>query len=112
MKRRALQMLLYSSVFLIGMASPVHAETLKITTTPPGASVEIDGIAVGTTPYEVNYPAGYFHKNLLGARLEHGMALRVRKEGFSSKEIEMTEGPISYIAYSMLGVPITPNAGF
>jgi S1-C subfamily serine protease len=96
--------LLYSfTVILLSFARPVHADTLKITSTPPAATVEIDGVAVGTTPYEVDFPAGYFHKNLLGARLEHAMSLRVRKDGYSSKEVEMTEGPISYVAYSMLG---------
>ena len=103
MKRQALRSFLYSISFLFLLVRPAHADTLKITSTPPEATVEIDGIEVGKTPYEVSFPGGYFHKSLLGARLEHAMSLRVRKEGFSSKEIEMTEGPISYVAYSMLG---------
>lgn len=103
MSCRALRPLFYSSAVLLLLARPAHADMLKITSTPPAAAVEIDGVEVGKTPYTANFPAGYFHKNLVGARLEHAMSLRVRKEGFSSKEIEMTEGPIPYVAYSILG---------
>jgi hypothetical protein len=38
-----------------------HAEKLRITGTPPGAKVEINGLAVGTTLLEKEYPGGYFH---------------------------------------------------
>ncbi|HET6145105.1 MAG TPA: trypsin-like peptidase domain-containing protein [Candidatus Acidoferrales bacterium] len=103
MNRRRLNIFLYSWTILLLPVRSAHADTLKITSTPPEATVEIDGIEVGKTPYEVKFPGGYFHKSLLGAHLEHAMSLRVRKEGFSSKEVEMTEGPLSYIAYSMLG---------
>src|SRR6266481_5266394 len=41
-----------------------HADTLKITSTPAGASVEINGVTVGTTPYEEQVPGGYFHVDL------------------------------------------------
>jgi S1-C subfamily serine protease len=103
MNRRRLHVSLYSCTLVLLPVRFARADTLKITSTPPAATVEIDGIKVGKTPYEVKFPGGYFHKSLLGARLEHPMSLRVRKEGFSSKEIEMTEAPVSYIAYSMLG---------
>jgi PEGA domain len=33
-----------------------HAEKLRITGAPPGAKVEINGVAVGTTPLEKEYP--------------------------------------------------------
>jgi S1-C subfamily serine protease len=89
--------------FLPLFALTARADTLKITSDPPGATVEIDGIKVGTTPYEMKMPGGYFHKTALGTHLEHPMKLRVSKEKFSSKELEMTEGPIPYVAYSVLG---------
>jgi S1-C subfamily serine protease len=41
-----------------------RADTLKITSTPSGASVEINGVIVGTTPYEEQVPGGYFHKTI------------------------------------------------
>src|ERR1700730_6726750 len=101
MKRSSTSILLVSGSLLLLWAQTVQADTLKITSTPDGATVEIDGVKVGTTPFEAQFPGGYFHKNLLGARLEHSMTLRVRKEGFTSKEIEMTEGAIPCVRYNM-----------
>jgi PEGA domain len=46
-----------------------HAERLRITSTPPGAKVEINGVAVGTTPFEKAYPGGYFSQNQNRSRL-------------------------------------------
>ena len=52
-------------------ASSSFADTLKVTSSPVGAKVEIDGVLVGTTPYKTNYPGGYFHKphTVFAARL-------------------------------------------
>jgi serine protease Do len=102
MNRQLLQIVLYSSMLTVLVARPALAETLKITSTPPAATVEIDGVKVGTTPYELKLPGGYFHKNAfgIGSHLEHSMRLRVSKEGFTSKEIEMTDGPIPFIGYT------------
>jgi len=49
-----------------------RADTLKITSAPSGASVEINGLSVGTTPYEEDVPGGYFHYWLLSASLSRG----------------------------------------
>jgi serine protease Do len=78
----------------------VKAEVLRVTSTPSGAKVEIDSVAVGTTPYEVKVPGGYFHKTrtLIGARLEHAMTLRVSMDGYATKEITMTNGPMHWMA--------------
>jgi PEGA domain len=46
-----------------------HAERLRITSTPPGAKVEINGVAVGTTPFEKAYPGGYFSQKQNRSRL-------------------------------------------
>jgi hypothetical protein len=40
------------------LLSVATAQTLKVTSSPSGAKVEIDGVAVGTTPYEVKLPGG------------------------------------------------------
>ena len=102
--KRASALLFIGFVFLLLLlARTAHAETLKITSTPDGATVEIDGVKVGTTPYEMKLPGGYFHKTSFGSHLEHSMRLRVSKDNFSSKEMEMTEGPMPYVAYSALG---------
>ncbi len=76
------------------------ADTLKITSTPPGASVEIDGVMVGTTPYKAEVPGGYFHKTrtALGRRLQHSMIARISLPGYTTKEIQMTEGPMNWVS--------------
>ncbi len=60
-----------------------RAETLKITSNPPGATVELDGVPVGTTPLEKEFPGGYFHRPrpVLGARLERPMMARISLPG-------------------------------
>jgi serine protease Do len=76
------------------------AQTLKVTSTPNGAKVEIDAVVVGTTPYEAKVPGGFFRKtrSIFGARLEHALVLRVSMDGYASKEILMTEGPMRWVA--------------
>ena len=71
-----------------------RADTLKITSTPPGASVEIDGVSVGTTPYQEDVPGGYFHKTrtALGRRLQHPMIARISLLGYATKEVQMKIG--------------------
>src|ERR1700737_1632322 len=77
-----------------------RADTLKITSTPPGASVEINGVTVGTTPYEEQVPGGYFHKTgtALGRRLQHPMIARISLPGYATKEVQMTEGPMNWVS--------------
>jgi serine protease Do len=68
---------------------------LTITSTPPGATVEIDGVKVGKTPFVKNYPGGYFHrtKTAVGSRLEHPLMARVTLEGFAPKVVALCDGP-------------------
>ncbi len=77
-----------------------RAESLNITSSPPGASVEINGVAVGITPCRAEYPGGYFHKTHLvfSARLDHSMILRISKDGYSTQQIALTEGPFEWVA--------------
>lgn len=81
---------------------PVHAvaDTLKITSKPSGATVEIDGVLAGTTPFEKDYPGGYFHKTKtsMGSRLEHPMVARLSLAGYVTREIRMTDGPMNWIS--------------
>jgi S1-C subfamily serine protease len=81
-------------------ALPASADTLTIASNPAGASVEIDGVKVGVTPYEAKLPGGYFHKphTVFQARLEHAMSVRISLEGYATKEIVMTEGPMQWVA--------------
>jgi serine protease Do len=77
-----------------------RAESLSITSSPPGATVEINGLVVGVTPLRVNYPGGYFHKTktVFGTRLEHSMRARIYKDGYTVQEVELTDGPFEWIA--------------
>ena len=77
-----------------------RADTLKITSTPSGASVEINGVIVGTTPYEEQVPGGYFRKTktALGRRLQHPMIARISRAGYTTKEVQMTEGPTNWVS--------------
>lgn len=76
------------------------AETLTITSSPPDATVEIDGLVAGTTPYETDFPGGYFHKTHLAfsTRLEHSMIARISKDGYLSQQIMLTNGPFEWVA--------------
>ncbi|MFI5056695.1 MAG: trypsin-like peptidase domain-containing protein [Candidatus Acidiferrales bacterium] len=88
-----------AAVCLLVVPARATADTLKITSTPPGATVEIDGVVEGTTPYEKDFPGGYFHKTKtsVGARLEHPMVARIALAGFAIKEIDLTAGPMEWI---------------
>lgn len=84
-------------LLLVGVPSAA-AKTLKITSNPPGATVEINGIIVGTTPYEKDFPGGYFTrtKTALGKRLESQQFCRISLKGHVSKEFEMADGPMQW----------------
>jgi S1-C subfamily serine protease len=77
------------------------ADELRIESTPPGAAVEIEGKAVGTTPCTwKNLPGGYFHKthSVFGARLERPLHARLTLSGYVTQDIELTVGPMKWIA--------------
>ena len=94
----SLRSLIVASLFLCFVASS-SADTLKITSSPPGATVELDGVTVGVTPFEKDFPGGYFHRTRtsLGQRLEHPMAARLSLPGYATREILLTEGPMNWI---------------
>ena len=81
--------------FLMLCPLAAKADKLTITSTPPGATVEIDGVKVGKTPFVKDYPGGYFHrtKTAVGSRLEHPLMARVTLEGFAPKVVALCDGP-------------------
>lgn len=86
--------------FCLGHIS-LLAEELRIVSTPPGATVEIDGKVVGTTPYtSKKLPGGYFHKTatVFGARLERPIHARLALSGYISQDLALTVGPMKWIA--------------
>jgi hypothetical protein len=90
----------FSAVVVSLGAARARGDTLTITSAPSGATVEINGVAVGVTPYLEEVPGGYFHKTrtALGRRLEHAMTARISLAGYTSKEIQMTEGPMNWVS--------------
>lgn len=91
---------LFLSIPFLLLATPCLADTLKITTTPPGATVALDGVTLGVTPFEKDFPGGYFHKTrtVLGARLEHPMVARISLQGYATQEVPLTEGPMEWVS--------------
>jgi hypothetical protein len=92
--------LLLSTLAGFASSAEVRADTLTITSEPPGATIEIDGLVSGKTPSHTELPAGYFHKPHIAfnARLEHPVVLRVSKEGYASRQITLTDGPFEWVA--------------
>ena len=88
------------SALLLLCPSRAAADKLQITSTPAGAKVELDGVAAGVTPFEKDFPGGYFHKTRtsMGSRLEHPLVARISLAGYTSKEVRLTEGPMNWIS--------------
>jgi hypothetical protein len=98
-RRHCICALLALLAFLLP-APRTRAESLTITSSPPGATVEISGLVAGTTPYKTDFPGGYFHKThtVFGSRLQHSLTARVSMNGYLSQQITMTEGPFEWVA--------------
>ena len=91
------------TVLLSSLLWPVAARAkdyLTINSIPPGATVELDGVVVGKTPYTVEIPGGYLHgtKTVYGKLLRHAVHLRLTLEGYLPKEIDLTNGPMKWMA--------------
>lgn len=91
---------LFAGLFLLACPLRAYADKLQITSKPSGATVELDGVVVGTTPFEKDFPGGYFHKpkTAIGSRLEHAVVARISLAGYTSKELKLTEGPMNWIS--------------
>lgn len=89
-----------SACFLLLLGPSLLADTLEITSTPSGATVEINGVARGRTPYREDLPGGYFHRPLttFGKRLEYPMTARIMLEGYVTRELQLTEGPKEWVS--------------
>jgi hypothetical protein len=96
--RRAVAWVCIAAAWALLIAKATGADTFSITTNPPGATVELDGIVVGTTPYEMKVPGGYYHRvhSVFSDRLEHPMTVRIYKDGFAPQEFVLTQGPYKW----------------
>ena len=95
-----MELALCAALFLLACPAPIFADKLQITSNPSGAAVELDGVAVGTTPFEKDFPGGYFHKTRtsMGSRLEHPIVARISLSGYATKELTLTEGPMLWVS--------------
>lgn len=84
---------------LLSVIIVARSDTLRITSIPSGATVEINGIKEGTTPFAKHYPGGYFRraKTVFGERLDHPLVARLILPGYATKEIPLTEGPAEWL---------------
>jgi hypothetical protein len=84
----------------LAVASRACAESLAITSSPPGATVEINGAAAGSTPYKIDYPGGYFHKphTVFSSRLDHSMTVKISLDGYVTEQLTLTQGPFEWVA--------------
>jgi hypothetical protein len=82
------------------LAPRTRAGNLTITSSPTGATIEIDGSIAGTTPFHIKYPGGYFHKphSVFGERLEHSVKVRISMKGYAAKETVVTDGPFEWVS--------------
>lgn len=80
--------------------SALRADEFSIESKPAGATIEIDGKVVGTTPHVTKVPGGYLHKTatVFGARLERPMHARLSLQGYVSQDLELTVGPMRWVA--------------
>lgn len=69
---------------------------LTITTQPAGATVEINGIEVGKTPYQVEIPETYVKgSHWVTAKFMRGqMHLKLTLDGYLPKELDLANGPM------------------
>ena len=74
--------------------------TLTITSTPPGATVKFNDEVVGTTPYTVTYPGGYFREawTIYAQMLSHPINAKIIKDGYIEVEKVLTDGPLSFVS--------------
>ena len=87
---------LLSLSFFCSLPRPCAAKDhLTINSQPSGATVEIDGIVVGKTPYVADIPAGYLRgtKSIFGKLLRHQMHLKLSLNGFFHLEADLAVGP-------------------
>ena len=78
----------------------IAKDHLTIDSQPPGATVEIDGIIVGKTPYSVEVPGGYIHgtRTVFGKVLTQQMHVRLRLDGYLPLDSDLARGPMPWIA--------------
>src|ERR1700730_4507768 len=86
---------------IFALSQPSFAKDhVSITSLPSGATVEIDGIVVGKTPYQFEVPGGYLHgaKSVFGKLLRQQMHVRLLLDGYLPVDGDLAKGPMPWIA--------------
>lgn len=88
-------------VFALLLAPCSLGEKIYISSNPPGATIEIEG-KTGTTPFEEDFPGGYFRDpfSLLSRHLNRALVARITLEGYVTKELALTIGPREWVSSS------------
>jgi S1-C subfamily serine protease len=97
---RHLFSLVLCGISLVLVPTICSAKTyLTIRSEPPSASVEIDGIVVGQTPYSVEIPGSYIHggHSVFTNFLRHQIHLRLMLDGYLTKEVDLANGPTPFV---------------
>ena len=86
--------------YLLCPARNLAKDYLTINSQPPGATVELDGIVVGKTPYSVEIPGAYLRgsHSVFGKLLRHQVHLKLTLDGYLSKELDLANGPTPWVA--------------
>jgi S1-C subfamily serine protease len=89
-----------ASILLATVPICYAKDRVSINTEPPGATVEIDGIVVGKTPYQFEVPGGYLHgaKSVFGKLLRQQMHVRISLDGYLPVDGDLAKGPMPWIA--------------
>jgi S1-C subfamily serine protease len=97
--------ILSAAFLLLSPARSIAKDYLRIESDPPGATVEIEGIEVGKTPYTMAIPGGYLRgsKTTFGKVLRHQMHLTLSLQGYASKEADLATGPSPWVAFDGTG---------
>jgi S1-C subfamily serine protease len=88
-------------ILTLGLTLPAFGKDyLSINSNPSGATVELDGVVVGKTPYQVEVPGGYLHgtKSVFGKLLRGQMRLRLLLDGYLPVQAELARGPMPWVA--------------
>ncbi|MDQ3816458.1 MAG: trypsin-like peptidase domain-containing protein [Acidobacteriota bacterium] len=98
--QRSPKSILFAAFFLFVISNTVMAEKMfTITSDPDGARVEINGQAVGTTPYQKKVKDFLFNgpKYLWSEFLNVPLQVTVSKDGYVAQTIILTRGPFRWV---------------
>jgi S1-C subfamily serine protease len=92
--------LVFAWIILAAVQVCCAKDRVSINTNPSGATVEIDGIVVGKTPYQFDVPGSYLHgaKSVFGKLLRQQMHVRLLLDGYLPVDGDLAKGPMPWIA--------------